>query len=92
MAASMVSRNQLLLRPQAASYITKGSYLSTLNGRPINKQVKMSLLQRSLSGQQSNSCSSGLGYLTPVRNFSYPEHIKIEMPNLSPTMEKVSSK
>ena len=27
---------------------------------------------------------------TQIRSFSLPDHIKLEMPNLSPTMEKVS--
>ena len=26
--------------------------------------------------------------VTQMRNFGYPDHIKLEMPNLSPTMEK----
>ena len=32
-----------------------------------------------------------MGTSTPQRAFSLPEHLVMEMPNLSPTMEKVSS-
>lgn len=92
MAACMFSRNQLVLRNThttnrlgsvaTASFMTK----SARGANPMN----MSLLQRGLAGTKiGNPNQIGGSYLS-VRHFSYPDHIKVEMPNLSPTMEKVS--
>ena len=57
--------------------------------------LKSSLLQRASMGTKLTMQSRGLFNLngpTAIRQFSsLPDHIKLEMPNLSPTMEKVSN-
>jgi hypothetical protein len=64
----------------SASYMTKQSQ-------------KWSVLQRGIIGSsQMNNTQKLGGVFLPIRNFSLPDHIKLEMPNLSPTMEKVSTK
>jgi len=65
----------------SASFMTKAGSSS--------QNMKMSLLQRSLNGSKfGNYKQMGLTQVTS-RNFSsLPDHIKLEMPNLSPTMEK----
>jgi hypothetical protein len=57
--------------------------------------ARYSMLQKSVQGtfqttQLIREKTSGL-VAVPARMFSsYPDHLKLEMPNLSPTMEKVS--
>ena len=95
MAACILARNQQLALNRSlyngsrmtaipsASFMTKAGNSS--------QHMKMSLLQRSLNGSKfGNYKQMGLTQVTS-RNFSsLPDHIKLEMPNLSPTMEKVS--
>lgn len=89
----MLSRNQVaiqnthrgsrLVATNSASFMTK-------SGATAN-HIKMSLLQRGIAGSKIGTYQQIGGAYVPMRNFSYPDHIKVEMPNLSPTMEKVSS-
>ena len=92
MAACVLSRNQVVMRNTYA-----GSRLGTVASASfMSKSVgganafKMSLLQRGLAGSKMGNHHQIGGAYIPIRNFSYPDHLKIEMPNLSPTMEKVS--
>jgi hypothetical protein len=52
----------------------------------FNKSTPVQIKQVS-----SNQVNMGMGMFIPRMNFgSLPSHMKLEMPNLSPTMEKVS--
>lgn len=64
----------------SASFMTKQSKQMS--------SYKMSMLQKSIFGSQKTNIG---GAFVPSRSFSLPDHIKLEMPNLSPTMEKVSN-
>lgn len=90
MAACVFSRNQLVLRnthtTSRLGAVATASFM-TKSARGANS-IKLSLLQRGLAGSKiGNPNQIGGSYLS-VRHFSYPDHLKIEMPNLSPTMEK----
>ena len=66
--------------------------LAALTSRTLS--LKSFLLQRTSMGTILTMQSRPLFNLDgqrPIRQFSsLPDHIKLEMPNLSPTMEKVS--
>jgi hypothetical protein len=88
----MLSRNQLMLRnTQNGSRLGTVASASFMTKSGIGaSQMKMSLLQRGLAGTNIGNYNQVSGDYLSVRHFSYPDHIKVEMPNLSPTMEKVS--